>query len=158
MADRKVLKRHRLPGSKWKSPADADYVASPKPRSQSKPTDWEGVAEKLGATSKAGFQLGCSLVAVAFFLLMFKWLDRIACWMFGHVFPVTWVSPGGAAHDWGTCQRCGRFQIADYEADQCRDCGNTIAAGDDDALICVQCGGRNRRASVSDALGRPARA
>lgn len=95
---------------------------------------------RTGAAARSGTTNG--------YQLMFKWLDRIACWMFGHVFPVTWVSPGGAAHDWGTCQRCGRFQIADYEADQCRDCGNTIAAGDDDALICVQCGGRNRRATV----------
>lgn len=68
MAERKVLKRHRLPGSKWKSPADSDYVASPKPRAQANPTDWEGVADKLRTASKAGFQLGCPLVLIAFFL------------------------------------------------------------------------------------------
>ena len=58
-----------------------------------------------------------------------------------------------------TCEHCGTPIIdsaqgyatgcdhypADFRLEHCPDCGKDIVADDDDACVCIQCGGRNRR-------------
>jgi len=68
----------------------------------------------------------------------------ILCWMFGHKFPVKYVSDH--VEYYGSCSRC-RIVAADAdEIAYCWDCGHAVMKGDDDTTICIEHGGRSRRA------------
>jgi hypothetical protein len=46
-----------------------------------------------------------------------------------------------------TCSVCeGECEDVGRPPEKCFDCGESIVASDDDAHVCINCGGRNRRA------------
>ena len=76
-------------------------------------------------------------------------LKSILCWWSGHDWPILFRAFGpepGVAIGIGQCRRCGIVSVKESETCGCDDCGELIVRGDDPALICVKCGGRNRRA------------
>lgn len=50
---------------------------------------------------------------------------------------------GGFCHDWYLCSLFPDKQDCPY-IKKCFDCGKAIIADDDDAHVCIDCGGRNR--------------
>lgn len=67
-----------------------------------------------------------------------KWLAKLAHWLMPRASGQNIIghAPGAAA----------------IRVVRCPDCGNDIVA-DDDACVCIQCGGRNRRRSLVDGGG-----
>ena len=45
----------------------------------------------------------------------------------------------------GGCIECNPREWQTFGKDTCFDCGKEIVGSDDDAFICIDCGGRNRR-------------
>jgi hypothetical protein len=71
---------------------------------------------------------------------------EILCWVFGHKWAVLHVTD--RVRGVGSCQRCRVVAAKQSEVCDCPDCGHTILEADDDAMVCIPCGGMNRRAIV----------
>lgn len=73
--------------------------------------------------------------------MFWEWI----CRLIGHKFNVWWYD-GVSSLPMGKCRRCGILSTDRLLTCKCCDCGCDIVSGDDDAFVCVGCGGRNRRA------------
>lgn len=73
-------------------------------------------------------------------------MAEFLCWVFGHKWPVLHVTE--VVQGVGTCQRCRVVAAKESETVSCPNCEHLIIKDDDDAMVCIHCGGRNRRAIV----------
>jgi len=73
-------------------------------------------------------------------------IDVMLCKIFGHRWAVLHITdkPRGV----GSCIRCGIVAAKQSDVCDCPDCGHLIVRADDDAMVCCDCGGMNRRAIV----------
>lgn len=77
---------------------------------------------------------------------IYEMIGPLLCMVCGHKWPILHVTD--RARGVGSCCRCGIVAVTEREVGTCFCCGADMVHDDDDARVCTDCGGMNRRAVI----------